>query len=61
MRPPISVKKDDDIKTAIETMLAHNLHELPVTDDAGHVIGFVDQTSIARAYLLVRQGVKPPE
>ncbi|HEX3695249.1 MAG TPA: chloride channel protein [Polyangia bacterium] len=55
MRPPVTVRKEDDLKTAVETMLANQLRELPVIDENGHVVGFVDETSIARAYILVRQ------
>ncbi len=54
MLPPVSVGKEADLKTAVEMMLAHQLRELPVTDEEGHIIGFVDETTIAHAYMLAR-------
>ena len=50
MRPPISVSPSDDLRTAVETMLTHGLRELPVTDGEGHLVGLVDDKSIASAY-----------
>lgn len=34
---------------AFERMLAHGVRELPVTDGAGGLLGFVDEVSIAHA------------
>jgi CIC family chloride channel protein len=50
MQRPASVRPDDDLRTAAQTMLTHNLRELPVTD-GGQIIGFIDEAEIARAYL----------
>lgn len=55
MQPPISVRSDDSLRTAVEAMLANNLRELPVIDDNSRVIGFVDETSLAHAYKLAHQ------
>lgn len=51
MGPPISVKEHDDLHTALETMLQNGVGRLPVVDDAGIIRGFVDEASIAKAYL----------
>ena len=51
MRPPVAVKAQDDLHTALEMMLANGLRRLPVVDDAGHLRGAVDEAAIAKAYL----------
>lgn len=51
MRPPIAVRRRDDLRTALETMLAHGIRRLPVVDEETRVLGFVDEDTIARAYL----------
>jgi len=54
MRPPIAVRQDEDLRAAFETMLAQGVRELPAVDKAGRIIGFVDETSIAHAYMAAR-------
>ena len=61
MRPPVSVRKEQDLKTAVEIMMANHLRELPVIDENDQVVGFVDETSIAHAYMLARQRSKAAE
>ena len=51
MRPPTSVRADEDLRTAFELMRDEGLHELPVLDDHGHVAGFIDEASIVEAFL----------
>jgi CIC family chloride channel protein len=51
MRPPVSVKAEDDLHTALEVMLENGIRQLPVVDDKGRIIGFVDEETIAKAYL----------
>jgi CIC family chloride channel protein len=58
MHPPISVRRDEDLKTAVEVMMANDLRELPVVDEELRVVGFVDESAIARAYMLARKGSK---
>ncbi len=55
MRPPIALHQADDLRTSFETMLAHGVRELPATDEEGKIIGFVDETSIAHAYVNARK------
>ncbi len=49
MRPPVTVRLVDDLRGALEAMLANGIRELPVTDTDGRLLGFVDETSIAHA------------
>ena len=51
MRPPVSVRGRDDLRTALEAMLAHGLRHLPVVDDELRVTGLLDEATVARAYL----------
>jgi CIC family chloride channel protein len=55
MRPPIALRQDEDLRYAFETMLAQGVRELPATDSDGRIIGFVDETSIAHAYMEARR------
>ena len=56
MRPPIALSLDDSVRAAFEAMLSQGIRELPVTDAEGAIIGFVDETSIAHAYIAARAG-----
>ncbi|HEY4103400.1 MAG TPA: chloride channel protein [Polyangiaceae bacterium] len=51
MQPVVSVKSDDDLRTATERMVENALHELPILDNAGHVIGLLDESQVAEVYL----------
>lgn len=46
---------EDGTRAAFDAMLSQGVRELPVMDAQGAVVGFVDETSIARAYLEARQ------
>jgi CBS domain-containing protein len=54
MRPPVALRLDEDLRAAFEAMLAEGVRELPATDAAGRIVGFVDETSIAHAYARTR-------
>ena len=54
MRAPVVLRLDDELRTAFETMLAQGVPQMPATDDAGRIIGFIDETSIAHAYSAAR-------
>ena len=58
MRPPVALTLDDGVRLAFEAMLSQGVRELPVTDGEGYMIGFVDETSIAHAYMAVRETEK---
>ncbi len=49
--PPISVRREDDLRTVYELMQAESLRQVPVLDETDHIIGLVDETEIAQAYL----------
>ena len=51
MQPPISVRPEDDLQTAAKAMLANGLREVPVVDDAGAIVGFLDEAETAKAYV----------
>ena len=46
MSSPISVKPDDDVQTAIDTMLSAGFYEVPVVDKEGKVIGEINYIGI---------------
>ena len=51
MQAPLSVPMSQNLHDAIELMLRHSLREIPVIDEAGKIVGFLDETDITRAYL----------
>jgi CIC family chloride channel protein len=51
MQPPISVRPDDDLRLATERLVTHKLREIPVTDERGQVVGFLDESDVATVYL----------
>jgi CBS-domain-containing membrane protein len=51
------LKLDDSVRSAFERMLSHGVRELPVTDESARIIGFVDETSIAHAYMNARASI----
>ncbi len=51
MRPPTSVRDDEDLRTAFELLRDEGLREVPVLDAGGRVIGFIDEASIVEALL----------
>jgi CIC family chloride channel protein len=50
MVPPVSVKATDDLQRALESILEHGLREVVVTDEAGRIVGFLDEAQITRVY-----------
>jgi len=55
MRPPVSVRLDDDLGLALQTMISNGLSQLPITDQSGRCIGLVTEADIATAYLRVQR------
>jgi len=49
------VRPQDDLRTALESMLAQGVRELPALDGEGRIIGFIDESSLAHAYLAARK------
>jgi chloride channel protein, CIC family len=58
MRPPVSVGPQDDLAAALETMLRSGIRAIPVTNPDGTMLGFIDEATIARAYVRGRD-VRP--
>jgi CIC family chloride channel protein len=50
MVPPVSVLMTDDLQRALESILEHGLREIVVTDEAGRIVGFLDEAEITRVY-----------
>jgi len=50
MMPPVSVCESDDLHTALEAILKHGMREVPVTNDEGTIVGFIDEAEINGAY-----------
>jgi chloride channel protein, CIC family len=44
-----TVRPEDALRAVFELMLANGIRGLPVTDTAGRLLGFVDETSVAHA------------
>jgi chloride channel protein, CIC family len=51
MQPPVTVRPDDDLRKATEVLLAQGVREVPVVDDTGRIVGFLDESEVGRAYL----------
>jgi CIC family chloride channel protein len=51
MQPAVTVKLDEDLRTASERMLTHGLRELLVVDEDGAICGFIDEAEIGQIYL----------
>jgi CIC family chloride channel protein len=51
MRAIPRVRNEDDLRTALETMVEGRIRRLPVVDAEDHVIGLIDESAIATAYL----------
>jgi CIC family chloride channel protein len=50
MIPPVSVRDSDDLQCALSTILEHGVREVLVTDQAGKIVGFLDEAEITRIY-----------
>ncbi|HZF53785.1 MAG TPA: chloride channel protein [Polyangiaceae bacterium] len=51
MQPPVAIGPQDDLRAATEKMLDNNLRAVPVTTAEGHIVGFLDEADIRKAYL----------
>ena len=51
MQPPVFVRPEDDLRRATECLVTNGLREVPVVDDGGTVVGFLDEREVARIYL----------
>jgi len=51
MQPLVSLRPEDDLRTATKLMLAHGLRDLPVLDETGRIVGFLEETDAMQAYI----------
>lgn len=51
MQAPVSVRPDDDLRVATDRIVTHGLREIPVVDERGTIVGFLDETDVATIYL----------
>lgn len=50
MSPPFSVRADADLHAALDLLLEHQVREVPVTDQSGRIVGFLDEAEVTRMY-----------
>jgi len=50
MAAPVSVNEDDDLHMALELLLSNDVRELIVLNDAGRIVGFLDEAEITKTY-----------
>jgi CIC family chloride channel protein len=50
MMPPVFLGENDDLHTALESLLKHGMREVLVTNTDGRIVGFVDEADINRVY-----------
>ena len=60
-RPVTGVRQSDPIRTAVQLMADHGLKRLPVTDEAGHLVGWVSRIDILRWVEYHQHGDEPPQ
>lgn len=51
MGPPVALRAEEPLRRAIAVMVENEVREVPVIDDRGRIIGFVDEAEIGKAYL----------
>jgi CIC family chloride channel protein len=51
MLPAVTLRPEDDLRTAAERMVQSRLRALPVVDATGRIIGLLDESEIAKVYL----------
>ncbi len=51
MQPAVSVHPDDDLRKATEQLLSNELREIPVIDDGRQIVGFLDESELAKVYV----------
>jgi CBS domain-containing protein len=62
MLPPVSVRRDDSVRDAFERMHEAKLNGLPITDEGGRVVGYVDQLELLLVWVRAtgRDGLLEP-
>jgi CIC family chloride channel protein len=55
MQPPLTLRADTDLRTAILTMNERGVREVPVVDDEGRILGLVDEQDASAALLMTSE------
>lgn len=63
MLTPVSVRRDESVRDAFERMHAAKLNGLPITDEGGRVVGYVDQFELLLVWVRAsgRHGLLEPK
>jgi CIC family chloride channel protein len=59
MQPAVTVRPEDDLRTATQAMLTHGVREVPVVDENGRIVGFLDEADVGKAYLEATRSAVP--
>lgn len=51
MRPMKTARREDDLRVALEAMIANGVRQLPVLDDGGRMVGLLEESDVVKAYL----------
>jgi CIC family chloride channel protein len=51
LEPAVSVRPEDDLRSATEAMIGNELREIPIVSSDNRVIGMLDEADIAEVYL----------
>lgn len=51
MRPVKTARREDDLRVALEAMIANGVRQLPVLDDGGRMVGLLEESDVVKAYL----------
>ena len=52
MHPAVSVRTQDHLLQAVETMDANRLHEIPISDENGRIVGILKEAEVAHACMV---------
>ncbi len=58
MVPPVGVKDTDDLQRALDVLVSHGVRELVVTDEAGRIVGLLDENDVNRVFQSTRAGAR---
>ena len=58
MEPPVTATPQDDLRKVIELLVNSDVRQLPVVEQ-GRLVGFIDESHVARAHLALLGGQQP--
>ncbi|MEW6432246.1 MAG: chloride channel protein [Myxococcota bacterium] len=59
MRPVKTARREDDLRVALEAMIANGVRQLPVLDDDGRMVGLLEESDVVKAYLRGQRPTAP--